>query len=271
MAVTFGNVSMLLGLLSAAAALYFFAQRHYLWLTLALVAFIAGVVASLLSGTRGGWLVLPPVLLFLGWCGRDLLSRNGLAAIALTGLAGFIVILYLPQLGVAERLSAAVIGIQDYWQGKPDLSVGGRLEMWRANLQFFASSPVFGVGEYQGLVLKQALAEAGLMTEVAAGYPHAHNEYIDALGLRGVVGFAALLGVYLVPLRLFFAKLKQHNTDWGVRSYALGGALIPLSYLIFALTDSMFSNNIGVMLYVFPIVFFWAAVRWEEAHAGDGT
>ncbi len=94
------------------------------------------------------------------------------------------------------------------------------------------------------------------MSEVAASYPHAHNEYIDALGLRGLVGFAALLAVYLVPLRLFLSKLRPSHMNWRVRCYALAGALIPLSYMIFALTDSMFSNNIGVMLYVFPIAFF---------------
>ncbi len=181
------------------------------------------------------------------------------------GLVGGIVILNSPQLGVADRLWAAVSGVQDHWQGKLDLSVGGRLEMWRANLQFFASAPIFGVGEYQGLALKKALAEAGLMSEVAASYPHAHNEYIDALGLRGLVGFAALLAVYLVPLRLFLSKLRPSHMNWRVRCYALAGALIPLSYMIFALTDSMFSNNIGVMLYVFSIAFFWAAVRREEA------
>jgi O-antigen ligase len=26
----------------------------------------------------------------------------------------------------------------------------------------------------------------------------------------------------------------------------------------------MFSHNIGVMMYAFPIVYFWAAVRWAE-------
>jgi O-antigen ligase len=264
MAVTFGNVSMLLGFLSAIAALYYFSQRRYVCLTLALAGFLAGVMASLLSGTRGGWLVLPPLLLFLGWYSRELLGSKTIAGIALVSLVGGIVILNIPQLGVADRLWAVITGVQDYWQGKTDLSVGGRLEMWRANLQFFVSSPLLGVGEYRGLALKQALAQAGLMSEVAAAYPHAHNEYIDALGLRGLVGFAALLAIYVVPLRLFLTKLGSCHRNWRLRCYALAGALIPLSYMIFALTDSMFSNNIGVMLYAFPVAFFWAAVRREE-------
>lgn len=264
MAVTFGNVAMLLGFLSAAAALYYFSQRRYLWLALALIGFVLGVMASLLSGTRGGWLLLPPLLLFLGWHSRNLLGSKTIIAIGLVSLLGSIAILNSPQLGVADRLWAAFAGVQNYWQGKPDLSVGGRLEMWRANLQFFASSPLLGVGEYQGMALKKALAEAGMMSEVAASYSHAHNEYIDALGLRGLVGFTALLAAYLVPLCLFVAKLGSSHKSWRVRSYALAGALIPLSYMIFALTDAMFSNNIGVMLYVFPIAFFWAAVQREE-------
>ncbi len=155
MAVTFGNVAILLGFLSATAALYYFSQRRYLWLTLALIGFVLGVMASLLSGTRGGWLVLPPLLLFLGWYSRGLLGSKTITALALVMLLGSIAILNTPQLGVADRLWAAVSGVQDHWQGKLDLSVGGRLEMWRTNLQFFASAPIFGVGEYQGMALKK--------------------------------------------------------------------------------------------------------------------
>ena len=268
-AVMFGNIAMLLGLINAAAMLYFLSQRRYLGLACAVLGFVSGVMASLFSGTRGGWLVLPCLLLFLGWQGRELLGKRGIVLAAFVVIAGAVAILNSSTLGVAERLSLAAAGAQDYWAGKVDVSVGGRLEMWKVNLQFFLSSPIVGVGEYQGLALKNTLAAAGLMSAVDAQYTHAHNEYVDALGLRGLVGFAALLAVYLVPLRLFCAKLAHYKDNWAVRSYALAGAVVPLCFMIFALTQSMFSHNSGVMLYVFPVVFFWAAVRLEEAKARE--
>lgn len=265
--IMFGDISMLLGLLSAVAALYFFSKRQHLLVVLAAFAFASGVMGSLLSGSRGGWVAVPLILLFLLWQSRDLLGKKLVTGTCILAIASAVIVLNVPQLGVAKRIDQAVHNIDAYFKGNPNTSVGLRFEMWKANLHLFTTAPLFGVGEYHGLELKKQLAQEGLITNSAARFSHAHNEYIDALGLRGLVGFLALMAVYLVPLRLFLTKMREYKDNWNVKAYAMAGALVPMSYMDFALTQSMFSHNIGVMMYVFPIVFFWAATRWAEREA----
>ena len=265
--IMFGDISMLLGLLSAVAALYFFSKRQFICTAFALIAACSGAMASLLSGSRGGWVAVPLILLFLLWQSRDLLGKKLVAGACILAIASAVIVLNVPQLGVAKRVDQASHNIDVYFKGNPNTSVGLRFEMWKANLHLFTTAPLFGVGEYHGLELKKQLAQEGLITNSAARFSHAHNEYIDALGLRGLVGFLALMAVYLVPLRLFLAKMREYKDNWNVKAYAMAGALVPMSYMDFALTQSMFSHNIGVMMYVFPIVFFWAATRWAEREA----
>jgi O-antigen ligase len=70
--------------------------------------------------------------------------------------------------------------------------------------------------------------------------------------------------MYLIPMKLFLKKLREHRDNWRIRSYAMAGALVPMCYMDFALTQTMFVHNIGVMMFAFPIVYFWAAVHWAE-------
>ncbi|MFD1383508.1 O-antigen ligase family protein [Rhodanobacter aciditrophus] len=265
--IMFGDTSMLLGLLCAVAALYFFSKRQFAYTVIALLAALSGVLGSLLSGSRGGWVAVPLILFFLLWQSRELLGKKLIVGLLLIGAVSLGAILSVPSLGVTQRLQAAVHNVEAYVAGNPNTSVGLRFEMWKANLYLFTTSPIVGVGEYHGMELKKQLADQGKMAPAAAQFSHAHNEYIDALGLRGIVGFLALMAVYLVPLRLFLAKMRKYKDNWNVKAYSMAGALVPMSYMDFALTQSMFSHNIGVMMYVFPIAFFWAATRWAEREA----
>ncbi|MFT2111212.1 O-antigen ligase family protein [Marinomonas sp. 2405UD68-3] len=264
--IMFGNTALLLGGLSFCAFLYFKSdQGRYKLSVLAVIATLCGVFASLLSGTRGGWISLPIICVFIFWQSRDLLNKKiriwGGGLLLVIGIA----VLVTPQFGVAKRLNEAVTDVYRYQAGDFTYnSVGLRFEMWKGAIYMFQMAPVFGVGEYNSVKIKQELEREGRIDAAILPFSHAHNEYLTSLSLRGVVGLLFLLAVYLVPLKLFLNKMRLYQHNWSVKSYALAGALIPMSYMDFALTQSMFSHNIGVMFYAFTIVFFWAATRWME-------
>ena len=268
--IMFGDTSILLGFISAVAALYFFSKRQYCLLTLAILGFIAGSLGSILSGSRGGWVGIPIILVFMLWHSRDLLGKRVVLGVFGLCLVGGLTVLAIPQLGVSKKIDQTFQSVQLYLDGEPNTSLGLRFEMWKASLYMFESSPVFGVGEYGATEFKQRLANEGIISEQAVAFDHAHNEYLNALSLTGIIGFLALMAVYLVPLRLFLRKMREYKHNWNVKAYAMAGALVPMSYMDFALSQSMFSHNIGVMMYVFPIVFFWAAVRWAEKEYTEG-
>lgn len=266
--IMFGDTSMMLGLISCAAALYFFSKRAYFWLVISIIAIICGIGGSVLSASRGGWVALPLIGLFLLWQSRELFGKKLTAGVAAVALAIVVTAVAVPQTGIQERAMQAVDDVVRYADGDlHESSVGLRFDMWKGALYLFADSPVFGTGEYGGMEVKAQLAEQGLINPQSARFSHSHNEYLNALGLTGIVGFVILMMVYLVPLRLFLAKMHQYKDNWSVKAYAMAGALVPMCYMDFALSQSMFSHNIGVMMYVFPIAIFWAATRWAEREA----
>ena len=268
--IMFGNISMMLGLLCAAGGFCFLAKKQYLLVGLSLIGFSAGVLASFLSGSRGGWIAVPLIILFMLLNSRDLLGKKALVSICVVGSLSVLSIVSLPSLNVGNRLMEAAQDIEEYVDGDHDSSIGKRFEMWEAAILMFESSPLTGVGAYGSKDFKQNLADNGVILQKTVKFDHAHNEYLNALSLTGIIGFLALMAAYLVPLRLFLRKMREYKNNWNVKAYAMAGALVPMSYMDFALSQSMFSHNIGVMMYVFPIVFFWAAVRWAEKECAEG-
>lgn len=265
-AIMFGDTAMMLGFMSCAALMYFYAKRQSVMCLLSVLGVLSGVSASFLSGSRGGWIAAPFIAFFILWQSRELFSRKllmGGIAMAMTSLALAVAI---PQTGIQHRIQAAFVDLGKYQQGDSNTSVGLRLDMWKSSFYLVAESPVFGEGQYGSSAIREELAAKGVIHPHAAKFDHLHNEYLTSLGFQGIVGLVCLLLVYLVPLRLFMKKVKRYDDNWEIKPYALAGALIPMCYMDFALTQAMFSHNIGVMMYAFPIIFFWVALRWQERH-----
>ncbi|MEM5529419.1 O-antigen ligase family protein [Gammaproteobacteria bacterium AS21] len=263
-AIMFGNIAMMLGVISFVAALWAYAAKRYFVATFMIIAVICGIGASFLSGSRGGWVALPLIAAFLLWHSRDLLGKKLTLSIAVLSLVALVAIALAPKLGVGMRIAQANNNIERYMQGDSYSSVGLRFDMWKGAWYLFKYAPILGAGEYGAMALKKEQAEQGLIHPAAAKFSHAHSEYFDALGLRGLVGFLLLMAVYLIPLRLFLQKMREYPDDWNIKAYAMAGALVPMSFMDFGLTQAMFSHNSGIMMYVFPIIYFWAAVRWAQ-------
>ena len=264
-AIMFGDTAMMLGFMSCAALMYFYHKKQWPWALISLIAIFSGIAASFLSGSRGGWIAAPLIGGFLLWQSRDLFNKKLMMA-GWFGASVFLVgVIAIPQTGIQQRVGEALTDIEKYQSGDSYTSVGLRFDMWRSSFYLAAESPVFGEGQYGSREIRNELANQGLIHPQAAKFDHLHNEYLTALGFHGLVGLMCLMIVYLVPLRLFIASVKQYRDNWEIKPYAIAGALVPMCYMDFSLTQSMFSHNIGVMMYVFPIIFFWAALRWQKS------
>ncbi|ETX12593.1 polymerase [Marinomonas ushuaiensis DSM 15871] len=262
--IMFGNINMLMGFICLISSIYFFSQRKPFSLILSLIGAVSGISASLLSGSRGGWVALPLIMIFLFWQCKDLLSNRVLKISVSSFILVLCVIIAIPQTGVQNRIGKAVYNVSEYIQGNSKTSVGLRFEMWEAAIHMFQDSPIFGVGASQSEAFKDELAENGIIHPAAVPYITAHNDMLEALSKRGLIGLAFLIMIYIIPLHLFLKKLRLYKENWRVRSYALAGALIPMCYFDFGLTVAMINYKEGVMVYAFSLVYFWAAVRWSE-------
>lgn len=255
--IQFGNLSMMMGVLCLAglgwAAIS--PRYRYVWVIVLLLGALGGVLGSLLSGSRGGWIGLPLVLLVLyrGY-GRYFTARLKAVAVVLV-LVGAATVYGLPQLGVQERVHQAVSDVQQYISGENRAtSIGGRFDMWRGAAILIAEKPLTGWGRQGYVEAMNELGEKGVIDPYAAQFEHAHNEFIDALAKRGLPGLVVLLALYLIPMRFFY---QGFDDAIHTRAVAVAGVLLPVTYMDFGLSQSFLTHNSGIMMYAFLLVVLW--------------
>ncbi len=249
-AITFGNTALLMGIISAVGAPYF-RKFGNLYLIIPVAALLLGLLASLLSGSRGGWVALPALILLLLWHFRRVGYGQASLITAVVLTVAIVSALALPQTGVTGRIDAAVMNFNQYVEDPVehgDTSVGIRLELWRAAWNMFLEQPVFGGGighSFNGF----------LQDEVALGNYHPdvvvqtmpHNVFLDTLALQGLVGIAGLIGIWGALGAVFVKAARERETE--LRMLGTAGLAVLVSYCLFGLTDS-------VMGYGPPLVFF---------------
>lgn len=264
--IQFGNISMLTGFLCLAGLGWTRAQpRRIAWTLVLLLGALGGVLGSLLSGSRGGWVGLPLVLLVLYRAYGDFFSsRIKLRLVALI-VGGAVVVYSVPQFGVQGRVHEALNDVRQYKEGNSNTSVGARFEMWKGASQLFLAKPLFGWGEINYDAGMQELVAQGKVDKVVTRFGHPHNEVLNSAAKRGLLGLAALLALYLVPLRLFAPGLRA--SDLTQRSLATAGTLLSVAYIDFGLSQAFFAHNSGVMIYAFWLVVLWGCYR----NAGGGV
>ncbi len=268
--IQFGNISLLLGLFCLAGLGWAICQRQKAaWVTLLTLSFVVGFFASLLSGSRGGWVGLPIVLLVLYLCYKPFLKSSHVVAVIVAGLVLAGTAYLVPQTGVQARVMEAVYDIQKYNAGDSDTSVGARLDMWKGASMLIAERPLTGWGAPEYRAQMEEFSRQGIVDPFVNQFGHAHNEYLDVLVKRGIVGLSVLLLLYFLPLVMFLKRAKDENLQ--LRSIAAGGAVLCAAYIDFGLTQTFLSHNSGVMVFVFYLVVFWSMLRSSSADLPPST
>ncbi len=159
-------------------------------LLLGAIAAVTGIVAILLSGSRGALLALLVSACVLAAMVRPRVRViAGVAALAVLALGAF----YISPAG--ERLRARV-----HWIGE-DRVGGARLLLWRDSLRMSAAKPLTGFGpdtfvaefpQYQSDELARAYPEFA--------HESPHNIFLDALTAEGVPGLLVLIAVAVAAI-----------------------------------------------------------------------
>jgi len=247
--ITFGDLALACGLLSLCGLADL---RHTRMSWLPGLGLVCGLLASMLSGSRGGWLALPLVLIPVARFGVQIYGRR-LLMVGAVLLALVVLALAVPATGVALRIEQALAEVQRYLAlGDATTSVGIRLELWKASLMMFAEHPWLGVGRDQFDVALHALAAQGrLQPSPALIYSSSHNDMLHCLATGGLLDFGLLLAMYLAPLRFFWAQLRR--PDHGQRALALAGVIVVVAFFAFGLTDVMFWLMMPKVFYVMMV------------------
>lgn len=273
-AIPFGNIALLLGTLCLVPlVLLRFPLGHCfsaLQRGMLVMGALAGLLASVLSGTRGGWVVFPALALLVSGAGLLSLPRGRVLALVVMLVVALLAMALMPRAPVSDRLGQGVNNLQEYTQGGTGSSLGLRLEMWRAGWALIQVKPLLGWGEGRLEARRDQWVVEGRFNPGISRYDQLHNDIVDTLARRGVIGLATLLGLYFVPLLLFWRYWRQGMKVGSrkVQAFALCGAVIVVAFVGFGMSQSMLRDARGLSGFLGLLVGCWCLLKQVAGDVG---
>ena len=268
----FGDIALVMGVLSILSLNWW--RKDRLAVRIVKVAgLFAGLSASLITGSRGGWVAIPVVaamILYLRSRGKSR-KWNVLLPLAIVAI---LVGVYVFSPTARDRVGDLSSDLVQYTQGNKDTSLGIRLQLYEAAARIVASHPLLGLGGDGFRNSMQSFANSGLLTPVAAqlGRGEAHNQMLAYMTDYGIIGGLAVLAVYVVPGALFWRRLAAPAGP--ANRAALMGLTFIVAFWIFGLTVETFDLKMTVSFYAMVIAILAAASAYADrngvsvAHSG---
>jgi O-antigen ligase len=205
------------------------------------------------SGSRGGWLTAPFILLVilflrLGDIAHANQSQKQKMWLQTIVVCISIFIVFSMGFYFSEKLSTRIISgyfeILNWFTGANlDTSAGTRLSMWKFSFQFANESLLFGYGEEKNMMqvlqnspLNIAANETAINTMALTG---PHSDILSKLLSAGLFGLGAYLSLLLVPFSIFW---KCRNAlDLNVKQSARIGLFYITGIFIAGLSNEQLS------------------------------
>jgi len=233
-------------------------QRLLAWL-----AFVAGLIAALLTFSRGmliplGFVVVATAVYMMFAKSRDRFGAALFMVMATITISTLSTVVYSDS-GWRIINLRLVEPLQNFQEGKPfDRSIRERIDMQVTGFHAFKQKPITGYG------LNNVVKEANNVSAQALGrqtnydFSHLHNAYLTYLVGGGIFLFALFLLVIISPLIIMrsISKLKK-ETDLFFFTVVLVG-----TYSTIAITNVVFRND--QLLTVFSVAVTFILVRYVQ-------
>lgn len=210
-----------------------------------------GLLSSLMSITRSGWVALIFVSLYILFNEFDLSSiwkKIKKRHILITTIILAIIIEFI----IKDRIIQTWNDLQTIYNGNFVTSIGLRLQMWKTALILSQEGLLFGVPDrYETLLVEYAQA-GKIHPHFEHWIPnHFHSEYFDRLNKMGIVGMALFYS-------MLFMLVKEAKNRLGKVNHV---TVLILSLLCSGLTDRSFE-----LLEAIPIYFLLSFYYLETDH-----
>ncbi|MFQ2225171.1 O-antigen ligase family protein [Aeromonas enteropelogenes] len=214
------------------------------------------LVAIYLSQTRGVWLSLVMVTAAYLFFNRNTLFKN-IRLIFPGAIIMFVAFSYNSSIFI-QRVDDVKHDFIQMEQGNYQTSIGLRFVAWKSAWLGFLEYPFIGVGK-DGIyeLKKQQVSEHKinpvlLVGDGGFGMSHAHNQYLNQLVMRGIVGFIPMMILLSAPI---FMREK----------FGLLGMYLATAYLVSGLTDVPLEQKETLYIFFFSL-FFSTLIRDLEAN-----
>lgn len=262
MSIQAGDIAISLAMFSIVISLYWFSINKNGLGILYIVFSVFGLVASILSGARGGWVSFPFCILFILACYYKNLNKKALLLIISIFTISILIFITRAEFEFAERYSSAKTDVKNYFEkGIKNSSQGARLDMWENGIIAINEKPLLGHGNLGYDQFRDRQIRAQKMAETSS-FNSLHNQYLEAFVKRGIIGFTALMVILIVPLAIFIQRLKSNNNY--TKSIAVLGIVHIISHMFFFLTQSFFTHTSGTIFYFFMLILLYHAIKQKE-------
>ncbi|WP_373778046.1 O-antigen ligase family protein [Glaesserella sp.] len=258
-----GNISIALAAFSLVIALYWGIKKEFKFTLLCLLGALFGVLASALSGARGGWIGLPFVVATILFFYRQNLSKRFILLVV--GIfTTFITLLVInPNTEVIQRYHVAKSDLTLYFEkGHKNTSLGARFDMWENAILGIQEKPILGWGSEGYQELKHSQVQNKTMAQSTLSFNDTHNQYLESWVKRGIVGLIGLLLILFVPLRYFFKRVNSDNLE--LKCIAVLGITHILSTMFYFLSQTFLAHNSGSIFYFFVLIVFYCLMKTQE-------
>ncbi|WBA07872.1 O-antigen ligase family protein [Salinivibrio kushneri] len=258
---------------------------------IAFLGITLGFIAILLSGGRGSWVITPFVALWALVYYRKVFSRRDYVAMG-ASIALIIATALVPALNRAglvlsdlaryeqvtetpmrpepvsqpkesspqDKSQSTEADIESVTLPTPRVSSssGVRLELWKAALLIAAENPITGAGYTNIIAAKQRLVEQGYSDAVIVGSSRAHNQYLEELQVKGLIGFGTLILMLSAP---WIVTRKGKRSSSPENQFAV--VLLRCHLILIAgcmLTQHYINHHSGILFFSLGVVIFASMV-----------
>ena len=217
---------------------------------LSIIALLLGIAASLLSGTKGGWVSLTIIGIYGLFAWRaTVVKKVVVVSLVFVALTVFDVAMKnLPSSRLVMLKQNIECFIDDPTSQCGMGSFGARVWMYYAGINNFLNHPVTGSGlDTTSSVLEEAKSSQ-LIPQNVRSFNHLHNDFVEILsqmGLLGFVGYVCLFGGF-VWIALRVRALSHNMNPWG---YAL--FINTLLFFEFGMTQATLTHASTITYFAF--------------------
>jgi O-antigen ligase len=210
-----------------------------------LIGSIFAVSAIYLSQSRGVWLALSIVVICFIFIKAIKTPVKYLLWFLI--LSCLLVIAFYESEILRVRIQDSVSEVSMMESNNYTSSWGLRLMAWRSAWAGFVEHPLLGVGLDGFKTIQQQQLLDGIVDSYYVNYGmyHAHNQFMQNMVVRGVLGLIAAFAILVYPMVFFFYQSKPMSV----------GLFVTLGVFICALTDVPIEHQNTLYIYLISLFF----------------
>jgi O-antigen ligase len=258
----YGAISLVIMAFSLNAILVL--NKESFWFKLLLIsAVFFALVACLLTQVRGSWIAIFVLLLAY----TIYLYRSGhtkFLMILMVGVVFAVVSVYQTQI-LQTRGQLIVSNIQEYQQGNSQTNIGARLDMFKAAGILIKQKPFFGHGlnSYSPKATEIRNRTPGMSGEVGR-WANPHNEILQVMVEKGVIGLITLLLLFGAPGYLFLQALNKADDSVAgqqIKFYAMSGLSLLIVFAVAGQSVALFEHDVFNHFFALMVLLFASQIR----------